>query len=119
MVRTLSFAAALAASAVSLFAAAGPAHAQSANAAFYVATPEAAAVDGTRTMTRATGWTFRDGRYLAARAPERSAVLCDLLARDVGRLTAFSAGKESFGEDDLAKCNRRAKASSGTAVAAR
>lgn len=119
MVRTLSLAAALAASAASLFAAAGPAHAQSANAPFYVATPEAAAVDGTRAMTRATGWVYRDGRYLATRAPERAALLCDLLARDVGRLTAFSAGGETFGEDDLAKCNRRAKAVGGTAMAAR
>jgi len=119
MVRTLSFAAALAASAAALFAAAGPAHAQAANAPFYVATPESAAADGTRTMTRATGWTYRDGRYLATRAPERAALLCDLLARDVGRLTAFSAGAETFDADDLAKCNRRAKASPATAMAAR
>jgi len=118
MIRLLSLAAALAASAASLTLAAGPAEAQAARAAFYVATPEAAPA-AARTMTRATGWTLRDGRYLAARAPERPALLCDLLARDVGRLTSFSAGDATFDADQLAKCNRRAKAAPATAMAAR
>lgn len=118
MTRLLSAAAALAASTVALTAAAGPARAQAAHAPFYVATPEAAPA-AARVMTRTTGWTVRDGRYLAARAPERAALLCDLLARDVGRLSSFSAGGTAFDADDLAKCNARAKAAPATAVAAR
>ncbi|PAX07250.1 CC_3452 family protein [Sphingomonas lenta] len=117
--RILSVAGALAASAV-LLSAAGAADAQ--GPAHYVAVPAAPAAK-TRVITRSTPWSLGSGgAYLAARAPERPVVLCQLLARDVGPMRSFSAGGEPLGAEDLAKCNARARQVAGTAptgVAAR
>ena len=43
------------------------------------------------------------------KAPEREAILCQLVARDAGKLSAFSAGGQAFDADALAKCNAHAK----------
>jgi len=100
-------------------AAAGVSAAQAApRGAYYVATPEAA-TDRPAVMTRATSWTLRDGQYIAARAPERDAVQCELAVRGLGRLSAFSAGGTTFDAAQLDKCNRRAPAAGAAAVAAR
>lgn len=115
--RILSVAGALAVSAA-LLSAAGAAEAQSAH---YVAVP-AAAPAKERVITRSTPWALRNGAYLAARAPERALVLCQLLARDVGPMQSFTAGGQPLEADDLAKCNARAKQVAGvapTGVAAR
>ena len=87
----------------------GPAH--------YVAVPDAPTAKGS-VITRSTPWAFRNGAYLANRAPERDLVLCQLLARDVGTLKSFSAGGTALDTDQLAKCNTRAKRSGATAMAA-
>lgn len=114
MIRTLSTAAALATSAA-LLTAAGTARAQT--PAYYVAVPAAEATKA-NTITRSTPWTLRGGAYLANRAPERPLVLCQLLARDVGALKSFSVGGAALEQQDLDKCNSKAKGGAGAAMAA-
>ncbi len=93
------------------------AHAQASG--YYVAVP---AVQPTRVslMTRATPWQLRSNAYVAARAPERDAVLCEMMARSTGALASFTAGGKSFDADQLGKCNAHAKGGAvPAAVAAR
>jgi hypothetical protein len=75
--------------------------------AYYVATPAAQPAKA-RIMTRSTPWQLQNGAFVAARAPERDAVLCQLVARDVGSLSSFSAGGKSFDAAALDKCNAKA-----------
>lgn len=89
-----------------------------AQGSYYVAVPEAQA-DKTSLITRSTPWQLRGNAYVANRAPERELVLCQLLAKDVGKLRSFSAGGAALDEAALGKCNSRAKATPTTAVAAR
>lgn len=116
--RILSAVGALAVSAA-LLSVAGAAEAQTAH---YIAVPAAPAAKE-RVITRSTPWQLApSGAYLAARAPERAVVLCQLLARDVGPMQSFTAGGQALGADELAKCNARARQVAGTAptgVAAR
>jgi hypothetical protein len=75
--------------------------------AYYVATP-AAQPAKTRLVTRSTPWALQNGAFVASRAPERDTVLCQLMARETGGLSAFSAGGKTYGADELAKCNAKA-----------
>ncbi len=77
-------------------------------AGYYVAVPAAPATKP-QLMTRATPWHLDGGAYVAARAPERDVVLCQLVARDVGQLQSFSVAGKAIDADALAKCNARAK----------
>jgi hypothetical protein len=74
---------------------------------YYVATP-AAAPAKTQLMTRATPWRLQGASFVAAQAPERDLVLCQLVAKDVGELSSFSAGGKAFDADQLGKCNAKA-----------
>ena len=80
--------------------------AQSTNA-YYVATPAAAPAKA-RLITRSTAWHVENGALVAARAPERDNILCQLVARDVGALTGFSAGGKAFDAAQLGACNAKA-----------
>ena len=97
-----------------LLAAAGVQAAPASN--YYVATPAAPAAK-VRLMTRETPWTLHDGAYVAAKAPVREAILCQLVAREVGVLGGFSAGGKAFDEAQLGECN--AKAGVATAAVAK
>ena len=88
-----------------LLAAAGV-HAQ-APAGYYVATPVSAPAKA-KLMTRSTPWALRNGAYVATQAPEREMVLCQLVAKDVGGLSAFSAGGKDYDAAALDKCNAKA-----------
>ena len=92
------------------------AHAQS--SAYYVAVP-AAQPTRPALMTRATPWTLQGPAYVAARAPERDAVLCDLVARNTGALASFTVAGKPYDAAALAKCNAHAKGGAAAAVAAR
>lgn len=84
---------------------------------YYVAVP---AQQPTRTalVTRETPWTLRGNAYVANRAPERDAALCDAVARSTGALTSFTVTGKAYDADQLAKCNAHAKGGiGGTAVA--
>jgi hypothetical protein len=87
---------------------------------YYVAVPAAQPAKLTL-MTRSTPWTLRGDAYHAARAPERDAVLCQLVAKDAGALSAFSVAGRAYDADELARCNARARgaAAGAAAVAAR
>ena len=101
---------------------AGTADAQSAAAspgAYYVAVP-AAQPGKTTLITRSTPWALRGNAYVAARAPERDTVLCQLVAKNTGALASFAAGGKTYDADQLAKCNSVAKGgNAGTAIVAR
>ncbi|MEH3045814.1 CC_3452 family protein [Sphingomonas adhaesiva] len=75
--------------------------------AYYVATPVAQPAKA-RLITRSTAWQLKDGAFVAARAAERDTILCQLLARDVGGLSAFSAGGKTFDAAQLDTCNAKA-----------
>lgn len=91
------------------------AHAQS--GAYYVAVP-AAQPTRTSMMTRETPWALKGNAYVAARAPERDAVLCDAVARSAGALTSFTVGGKAYDADQLAKCNAKAKGGAAGATVA-
>ena len=74
---------------------------------YYVATPAAQSAK-TQLMTHATPWRLQGASFVAAQAPERDLVLCQLVAKDVGQLSSFSAGGKAFDADQLAKCNAKA-----------
>lgn len=99
-----SIASAIVASAA-LLAAAG-AQAQP-SGAYYVATP-AAKIEKTHLITRSTPWSQQNGAFVAAKAPERDTVLCQLVARDVGGLSSFSVGGKAYDAAQLEKCNGKA-----------
>ncbi len=75
---------------------------------YYVAVP-AAKPTKAGLMTHATYWSLKDGAYVAPRASERDTVLCQLVARNVGTLSSFTAGGNAYDADALAKCNAKAK----------
>lgn len=74
---------------------------------YYVATP-AAQPAKTRLITRSTPWSFQNGAFVANRAPERDTVLCQLVARAAGGLSAFSVGGKAYDAEALGKCNAKA-----------
>ena len=75
---------------------------------YYVATPKAE-VARTSFITRSALWKCADGTCSANKVAERDAVLCEVVARRVGVLSAFSVGGTAYGEESLAKCNAKAK----------
>lgn len=100
---------------------AGTADAQSSNtpAGYYVAVPAAQPAKSTL-MTRETPWSLRGNAYVAARAPERDTVLCQLVVKKTGALASFTVAGKAYEADQLAKCNAVAKGDAApTAVVAR
>ncbi|MCP3736071.1 hypothetical protein M9979_14445 [Sphingomonas sp. RP10(2022)] len=74
----------------------------------YVAVPAAASAK-TSFITRSTVWRSQNGGFVAGSAPERPAVLCELVVRQVGALTSFAVAGRAYDADQLAKCNAKAK----------
>ena len=106
MFRAVSIAAAIATSTLLLGATAS--HAQpAAPSSYYVATPIAKPVK-TSFLTRETVWKWRDGAFVANKAPDRDLILCSLVAQRAGKLSAFTAGGTALAADVLDKCNSRA-----------
>lgn len=83
---------------------------------YYVATPATPATK-LRLMTRETPWTLHDGAYVAAKAPVRDTILCQLMAREVGGLAAFSAGGKAFDATQIGTCNAKAGVVASAAAA--
>lgn len=99
-----SIASAIIASAAAL--AATGASAQTASI-YYVATPAVAPAKD-RLMTRSTPWRLVNGNFVAAQAPERPLVLCQLVAKNAGQLSNFSVDGKAFDAAELDKCNAKA-----------
>ncbi len=102
MTRLLSIAA-LAATAVT---AAAPATAQSGS---YYTASLAAAPGQAKFVTRSTIWHCNGTTCTAPKAGSRDAIMCELVARQAGQLTAFTANGTAFDAEALSKCNSRAK----------
>ncbi len=86
----------------------GTAAAAAPTGSVYVAVPTAPSTK-TTFITRSTVWHAQDGGFVAGQAPERPAVLCELVVRQVGGLASFSVAGTPYAADQLAKCNAKAK----------
>lgn len=75
---------------------------------YYVATPSAAPAQETL-ITSGTIWKWHEPAFTANKGPQREAIMCEMVVRHTGKLTAFSAGGKALEPDALAKCNTRAK----------
>lgn len=75
---------------------------------YYTATPKGE-VAKMSFITRSALWKCADGVCSASKVAERDAVLCEVVARKVGTLSAFSVGGTAYNEDSLSKCNAKAK----------
>ncbi len=76
--------------------------------AYYTATPKGD-VAKSSFITRSALWKCAGGVCSAAKVGERDAVLCEVVARKVGGLSAFSVGGTAYTDESLAKCNAKAK----------
>ncbi len=105
MKRIVSVAAAVASS-VLLFSATAATAQQPAG--YYAATPAAAPARDTL-ITSGTLWKCAGGVCVANKAPLRDVIICQIVAQNVGQLTAFTAGGTALDATALAKCNAHAK----------
>lgn len=83
------------------------ANAQTRSGPFYQATL-AAATDTSRTIAGSVLWSCNLTSCVAPRGTSRPVVMCARLVREVGAVSAFSAGGQPLSEDDLARCNAAA-----------
>lgn len=102
MIRPLS----IAAMAAAALTATVPAQAQTAG---YYTASLAAAPAKTKLVTRSTIWTCTGTTCTAPKAGSRDAIMCELVVRQTGALTGFTAGGTAFDAEALSKCNSRAK----------
>ena len=82
---------------------ASPAFAQS----HYQAEP-AAKPALTKIVLRDTVWSCGDAGCVAAKSSSRPAIVCEVLAKEVGVLRSFSVAGQPIGAEQLEKCNARA-----------
>ncbi|HVJ00593.1 MAG TPA: hypothetical protein VM662_00330 [Sphingomonas sp.] len=75
---------------------------------YYAATP-VTAPEKTSLVTRSTVWKCGDGVCTAGKANTRDNIMCELVAREVGQLSAFRANGTEFDAEALAKCNTKAR----------
>ena len=85
-----------------------PAAALAQSGGYYAATPVASPAKASL-VTRSTVWNCASGTCTAPKANSRDNIMCELVAREVGQLTAFRANGANFDADALAKCNAKAK----------
>lgn len=98
----------VAAAAAAMLAIAPATAAQGGPRGYYAATPVTAPTK-TSLVTRSTIWKCDAGTCTAAKANARDNIVCELVAREVGQLTAFRANGAEFDADALAKCNAKAR----------
>jgi uncharacterized low-complexity protein len=75
---------------------------------YYAATP-VTSPEKASLVTRSTVWKCGSGTCIASKANARDNIVCELVAREVGRLSDFRANGASFDADALAKCNAKAR----------
>jgi uncharacterized low-complexity protein len=75
---------------------------------YYAATPVATPAKNSL-VTRSTIWKCGEGVCVAAKANTRDGIVCELVAREVGQLSAFRANGSDFDAEALAKCNAKAR----------
>ena len=69
-------------------------------------------------VARDINWACGAAGCQGATAESRPAVLCQALAKKVGRVDSFTVDGRAFSEAELAKCNASVKADGGKALAA-
>lgn len=74
----------------------------------YVAVPAAPSAKASF-ITRSTVWHQQNDGFVSGAAPERPAVLCELVVREIGSLTSFSVAGKAYDAEQLGKCNAKAK----------
>ncbi|UZK64871.1 CC_3452 family protein [Sphingomonas sp. M1-B02] len=75
---------------------------------YYAATPVAAPAKSSL-VTRSTVWKCGEGVCLAAKANARDTIMCELVVREIGQVSAFRANGTDFDAEALAKCNAKAR----------
>jgi uncharacterized low-complexity protein len=75
---------------------------------YYAATP-VSAPEKASFVTRSTIWKCGEGGCVASKANARDNIVCELVAREVGQLSAFRANGSTFDAEALAKCNAKAR----------
>ena len=78
-----------------------------ATAGNYAATPSAAASG--RVITKTASWACGATGCTTATAASRPVVICQGLAKKVGKLDAFTTDGRALSADDLAECNAMAR----------
>jgi hypothetical protein len=82
--------------------------AQAATSGYYAATPMTAPAKASF-VTRSTLWKCNAGTCTAAATGSaRDGIVCELVAREVGKLSAFRANGTDFDAAALDKCNAKA-----------
>ena len=76
-------------------------------AAHYHAAP-AVAPSEAKLVLRDTVWKCGDDGCVAGKSSSRPAIVCAVLAKEVGVLRSFSVGGQTVSADELEKCNARA-----------
>lgn len=104
MSRSIALLASIFATSLTLLVAAAPSYAAG---PAYTLVPEAASKSST-VVVRDVLWRCGDSGCTATQATSRPAVVCASAARELGRLTAFSAKGVDFSSEELAKCNSKA-----------
>ena len=92
------------------------AHAQ-APTGYYVAVPTAQPAKDSL-VTRTAAWRLQGGAYVANQAPERTEVLCQLVAGKAGELASFSVKGQPLDAGKLAQCNAKVAKSSAQVASA-
>ena len=79
-----------------------------ASAAPHFQAEPAAKLAAARLVLRDTVWKCGEAGCVAGKSNSRPAVVCAVLARQVGNLRSFSIGGEAMSPAELEKCNARA-----------
>ncbi|OYY71669.1 hypothetical protein [Sphingomonas sp. 28-63-12] len=103
MTRILPIAAALASSAMLVFATA----ASAAPSSYYSATPVTAPTK-TNVITAGTLWKCADGVCTAKQSTQRDVIMCQMVVKRVGAVSAFTVAGAPLDANTLAECNARA-----------
>jgi hypothetical protein len=76
-------------------------------ASYYHAVPAATPI-GAKIVARDIVWNCGARGCSAGQSGSRPAIVCAVLAREVGELRSFAVQGRPLGSDELAKCNARA-----------
>ncbi|ANY18561.1 hypothetical protein A6F68_00025 [Tsuneonella dongtanensis] len=82
-----------------------PSPAEAASVPFYRAEVTTVAEGKARPIASGMVWKCTETVCTAGEASSRPAIVCARLAKEVGPLTAFTAGGKAFEAEELARCN--------------
>ena len=68
-----------------------------------------ASVSGNRVVAREVLWKRSGDAWVASKATSRAEIVCSSAARELGKISAFSANGTDFTAEQLAKCNEKAR----------